>query len=877
MSGGSDTTLPADWAVLGKHQGHSMGYEMLGGSLPKVRAERYLFGAATGTPDDRDPLGALPWRVFLGTVQDESVPVCAMAEMTWDGTRDATGAASYSWSLMLLEWQQAGTAGLTWTGLDRGAAQVRSPERSDDRVPFEAARADAAQLAATVEELDFGWAAGVAALLLDGRRVVITVPPGGPVPDTDRRVQILDAVCALLPYGCRAWLSGATWTGRSEHQLRLVFAPAARAGQQEVPLGSGLPPEPQGDVARAYLAELWRMRQKEEPTAAMVEHLLDATAVVPVQEAAQALHLLREMDLLSSVVSDIKQGRGNLRDVVRLLHLHPMESLAEHHQVVLVSFLFRLVPGAEGVQARELLERQWLGSTPRLLATDVIALGATSESFARAKSHLVVLREFETRHPGMFDELFTALVTAPRQDPVWVGELAYFVERKYAHTSAVADRIVLGRADVGRAWLASLMEPGRDRSPLARIVGSSSAAGLGEWPGWLRFAGVITGCFTADQAMEADAAEFTAAHAKGIGWRVALEIAADNRRPAAVGLMWPTLREVLRSDRRRELPALLNTVASPDATESMPRAAADADLLDLLIRADGSGSRGAAALPRLARLTGQELLDGYADAVVRRIERDPALTDLAIEALLGDAPGDARWTVLQRLMRRLRSTESTVLDGLASRLTRDTYEPWLDLELTDGTLRSLECRPGLDWLRPARDVRLAIRNGQSYPHWCGIVTAAYGERGFSRQLLHEVASAIQRYGPLFAFYASVELDKQRTALGIELYRALHRSGRYTALVRQMRGFSTGQMHGHQQRLDALGTPPPPSTQPTGASSQDRPPVVGAPQPPYPQGFAPVPEGVPSVSDHQDHQHHQGHQGRSGWHRPSNPFRKRGPQ
>ncbi|MCM2430829.1 hypothetical protein [Streptomyces sp. RKAG337] len=877
MSGGSDRTLPADWAVLGKHQGHSMGYEMLGGSLPKVRAERYLFGAATGTPDDRDPVGALPWRVFLGTVPDESVPVCAVAEMTWDGTRDATGAASYSWSLMLLEWQQAGTAGLTWTGLDRGAARVRSPERSDDRVPFEAARADAAQLAATVEELDFGWAAGVAALLLDGRRVVITVPPGGPVPDTDRRVQILDAVCALLPYGCRAWLSGATWTGRSEHQLRLVFAPAARAGQMEVALGSGLPPEPQGDTARAYLTELWRMRQKQEPTVAMVEHLLAATTVVPVQEAAQALHLLREMDLLSSVVSDIKQGRGNLRDVVRLLHLHRMESLGEHHQAVLVSFLFRLVPGPDGGQARELLEQHWLRSTPRLLAGDVIALGATSDSFARAKSHLGVLREFEARHPGLFDELFTALVTAPGQDPVWVGELAYFVERKHAHTSAVADRIVLDRSDVGHAWLASLMEPGRDRSPLARIVASAIAADLDRWPGWLRFAAVITGRLAPDQAIEADAADFTSAHAKGTGWRVALEIAAENRQPATVGLLWPALREVPRSDHRRELSALLNAVASPDATESMPRAAADADLLDVLVRAHDS-SRTIAPLPRLARLTGQEVLDGYADAVVRRIDADPVLKDLAIETLLGDAPGDARWTVLQRLMRRLRSTESTVLDGLVTRLTRDTYEPWLDLDLTDGTLRSLERRPGLDWLRPVRDVRLALRNGQSYPHWCGIVTAAYGERGFSRQLLHEVASAVERYGPLFAFYASVELEKQRTTLGIELYRALHRSGRYTALVRQMHGFSTGQVHRHQQLLAALGTPPQPSAQPTGGSSQDRPPVAGAPQPPYQQPFAPtpvpVPEGGPAVSDDQDHQ------GRSGWHLPSlpsMPFRKRGPQ
>ncbi|WP_433893198.1 hypothetical protein [Streptomyces sp. CA-111067] len=873
MSGGPDDTLPADWAVLGKHQGRSMGYEVLAGSFSAASAGRYLFSATTGTPDDRDPAGALPWLVFLGTVPDEPGPACAVVETTWDGTRDATGAAGFSWGLVLLEWEQAGAAALTWTGLGRGAAALRLPAESGDRLPLPAAPADADELAATVEELGFGWAAGVAALLLDGRRVVITAPPGGTLPDPDTRVRILDAVCALLPYGCRSWLSGATWTGKSDHQLRLVFASAARTGQQEVPLG-GPPPEPRGDAARGYLAELWRVRQKEQPTASVVAHLLASTAIVPVQDAASALQVLREMDLLGSVVGDIRHGRGSLTDVARLLRLHPMESLKEQHQGTLLSFLFLCVRGPDGHRARELLEEHWPRRAARLLADEILALGATGESFGLARRHLGLLREFESGHPGAFDELFTALVTGSGGNPVWIGELIAYVERTHAHTSAAADRLVMDQNEVGHAWLSSLMDPNRDRSPLSRIVAVALAEGLASWPGWLRYGGVLTGQLTPDRADESDAADFMGSQGDGGGWRAALEIARDHRTPAAISPAWPALRQALRGAHGRDVLPLLDAVAPPEATDLKPRVAADADLLHLLVPANGTGNAGgngpgigsgtgaraAAALPRLRRLAGQPAIDAYADAVAGRLRTDPVLKDPVVDALLGDAPDAVGWSVLRRLTWRISSVESTLLEGLATRLASPAYPPWLDLDLSAEMVERLECRPGLAWLRPARDLRAATGNFQSLNDWCGIFAGACRGHAVGSHALYEFGLAVAKLGLAFSFDVSVALETRRPGLGYDLYRALHESGRYPELVQRLRDHSLEEVRRHRRLLADLGLPQSPAAQPVAPPPDPgwrqgppehygRPALTSghpAPYDPAPPGYrpAPIPAPVP---------------------------------
>ncbi|MFB7546843.1 hypothetical protein [Streptomyces sp. NPDC056154] len=839
--GAGAVRLAAAWAVLGKHPGRSMGYEVLAGSLPGDRAQRYLWSATTGTPDARDPAGGLPWRVFLCGADNEAGSVCAVVDTTWDGAKDGTGAASYTWRLLLLEWRPASRAGLTWTSLDRAVSRAEHAAGRAD-VTVDAVRTTATELADTVDELGFPWAAGVAALLLDGRQVVITPPSGGVLPDVGERVRILDAVCSLLPYGCRVWLSGATWTGKAEHQLRLVLGAYARTGQQQATLRTGRPPAPQGDAARTYLAELLRVRAKRESTAEVVAHLLAATGALPLGEPDEAVRILRELDLLDSVLSAVRQGRGQVDDVRRLLELHAATTLPEQPLRVLMVFLAQCALRMDQGAARELLTRHWTPLVPEFLAADVVARPASKETFALARRYLDLLHGPVGPGPEAFDRLFTALVTTPGYDPSWVGSLAYMVENEFGYTSEVADRILVGTREAGQAWLDGLLKNrSRDFRPLARLVALTATPGAGRGPGWLRFAGVLTGHFGPADADEADAADFAAGHEDA--WRIALESARDRGQPGVVGPLWPVLRQAVLGGGQREVLRLLDAVAPPGTPGLPPEAAADADLLGILARPGGADAPSGPSMPRLRRLTAQgAVLDAYTTAVVRRAEGDPGLRDRVIGALLGAEPDPGHcWAVLTRWMRQRPSTEAVVQAELARRLTSADYSRWLDLDLSEDLMDGLD-RGGLGWLRPVRRLRRALNDRVELTEVSRIIAEACPGRSIPDPLLDEIASFMSRLGPPFAFRLTTELDRQRQGLGIAVYEVLGRSARHRALREQLIRFSTQEEIRHHRIIGALSAVPP-------APYGDRPHADPrtAPMPPSPPPQVPAPSGYPPVS------------------------------
>lgn len=801
--------LAAEWAVLGKHPGRSMGYEVLDGSLPGNRAQRYLWSATTGTPDAREPAGALPWRVFLSGADGEAGSVCAVVDTSWDGAKDGTGRPSYTWRLLLLEWWAASRAGVTWTALDRAVSRARSGSARFDAAPA-GVRATAVELADTVDRLGFEWAAGMAALLLEGGQLVITAPPGGTLPGLDERVRTLDAICSLLPYGCRAWLSGATWTGKAEHDLRLVFAASARSGQQEAPLGTGRPPTPRSQTADRYRTELLRLRTKRGSTADVVAHLLAATAALPPGDAAEAVRVLQELDMLDSVLSEIRHGRGRVDDVQRLLELHSVESLDEEQLGTVVVFLAdcALRPGAGAAQA--LLTRHWMPRVPDLLAAHVVAhvvaRASSTQTLTQAKEYLTLLLGLEEAHPGSFDRLFTALATTPGYDPAWVGSLVYTVEWEFGHDCEAVDRVLLDSREAGLAWLGMLFEAWtRDLRPLSRLVALAAETHVDQRPGWLRFAGLLTGEFGAAEVVATDAAEFAAGHRDA--WRIALETARDHGRPDVIGPMWTVLRQLVRSGGHDRMLAVLDDVAPPGATEVPPETAADADLLRVSAPIGGVGGRLAPTMRRLRRLGADDPgLDAYTTAVVRRTEAEPELKDRVVEALLGDEPdpGSASWAVLSRWMRQRPSIEPAVRAGLTWRLTSAAHARWIDLDLPEDLVDGLVHRDGLAWLRPVRQLRAAAADEAPLNELGRIVAGACPHRTFSPQLLDEVALLVRRHGSEFAFGLTTELDSQVHGLGLALYRALGGSRQYQDVREGLIRHSLQQESRHRVLLTALG-------------------------------------------------------------------------
>jgi hypothetical protein len=795
--------LAAEWAVLGKHPGRSMGYEVLGGSLPADRAQRYLWSATTGTPDARVPASGLPWRVFLSGVDGEERSVCAVVDTGWDGSKDATGRPSYTWRLLLFEWQAASRAGVTWTTLDRAVSRGGSAPARYEAPPL-AART-AAELADAVDRLGFEWAAGAAALLLDGQQLVITAPPHGTMPDLDERVRTLDAVCSLLPYGCRAWLSGATWTGKAEHDLRLVFAASARTGQQEVPLGTGRPPAPRSETAGRYLTELLRIRAKRESTADVLAHLLAATTALPPRGAGEALRILQELDLMDSVLNDIRNGRGRVSDVQRLLDLHAVESLHERQLQTVVVFLAGCARRPDGGAAQALLTRHWTPQVPELLAAHVLANPASKQTLELAREHLTLLFELQGAPTGPFERLFTVLASTPGYDPAWVGCLAYMVEKEFAYDSEVVDRVLVRSREAGLAWLDLLLKArSRDLRPLSRLVALAAEAGVDHRPGWLRFAGLLTGEFGVDEVAATDAPEFTSTHQDA--WRIALETARDHGRPTVIGPMWAVLRQLVRGGRHHEVLTALDAVAPPGVPDVPPETAADADLLRVSAPISGAGPQLTPPMPRLRRLAADDPgLDAYAATVVRRIEGEPELRDRVVEALLGDEPDPgSSWRVLSLWMRRQPSIELTVRAALVRRLTSAAYSGWIDLDLPEDLVDALVHRDGLRWLRPVRQLRAVAVDGASKREIGQIVATACPRRVFTPQLLDEIVSLVRRRGPRYTLDFTTELEEQARGLQMELYHALGSSARYGDVLDGLIRFSMGEENRHRRIQAALG-------------------------------------------------------------------------
>ncbi|MFK0201097.1 hypothetical protein [Streptomyces lavendulae] len=789
--------LSADWSVVGKYPGRTMGYEVLRGSLPSDRAERYYWAAATGTPDDLEPAGGLPWRVFLSGVPGESGPVCALVETTWDGSADGTGAPSYTWRLLVVDWSPATAARLTWTALDRAAPRAQ-PDPAETALGIGAGRTTAAELARTVDRLGFDWAAGVAALLLEGRQVAIVAAPGAGLPDTDERVLILDAVCSLLPYGCRAWLSAATWTGQSEHRLMLVFAAAARTGQAEARLGAGSPPpDPGTGVGREYLNELLRLRAGRESTAELVGHLLGATEPVSSRDPRSALRTLREVDLLDTVLTEIRQDGGELGDVQRVLDTYGPNGLTEGQLGLLLPFVARHAPV-------EVLLRYWSPLTPRLLADDVLTKGASPATFTRATQYLRVLRGVEAYRPGAFDELFTAMATEPAQEPGWVAQLIYRTEHELGHTSEAADLVLIGSREVRDAWLRTLLKDrSHDLAPLRRIV-RSAVRDTGNCPaGWLRFAAVLTGDLRAGQVTASDVTEFTDAGEDA--WRIALDAAGRNGTPAVIGLMWSCLREVALRTAPQQLLTELNRVAAPGGPGLEPEAAADADLLcamaGAILRGQGPTTP---TMPRLRGLTDPGAARPSASALIGRIDADPEVKRLAVEALLGDRPDPASWSVLSQLMRQRPSTEEVVCDGLERRLAADAG-PWIDA-LPEELVSAFGRRQRLSWLRPVWQLRKAVLAGEDLVELGRVVVEACPDRSVPPALLAELIPVLYTRGPRAVYEFGYELDRRAPGLGMALYRALGQSEWARDVRAQLRQFSYVETERHYQILTLLGVP-----------------------------------------------------------------------
>ncbi|MER7753323.1 hypothetical protein [Kitasatospora sp. NPDC097643] len=859
------TAAPATvhWAILGKHPGRAMGYEVLGTSLDEDRARRYLWGAQTGTPNVRHPeeTGGRPWRIFLSGVEGERTAACAMVEQDWDGTsRDGTGAPIITSRLLLLEWPQAVGAGISWSALADAATGLRWPDPGDGPagpLRLDLAPASPAELAAVIDDVGFDWAACVAALLTDGHRVTLTAGTRD-LPTPERRVRIVDAIAALLPYGCRSWLSAANWTGEAEHWVQLTFAETARSGRTAVRYGAPTA-QPTGQGAAAYLAELRRLHAKGLPTVELVTHLLAATAPLRRADGPEMLRSLREVDVVDAVLAQIREGRGRVEDVARVLRSPGLARLDPDGRRDLFVFLARVATPAgtsAGTAPRDeravgLLHTHWPAELPRWLAAAALADPDVAHGFDQCFVWLDLLRELHGPGSAAFTGMLAAVAdpdrpaagALSRQD--WVGAVAFKAQQRFGAEAEPVDLVLIRYPDCGRAWVHTAFGHGGPApDALARLLHVAAGERLTSTTGWLRFTAYLCGVLDEHHLVRAtDPADFGRG-LPGECWREILDLAVRHRRPNAVSYLWASYWEVAAGPKGPELAAVLSgcaEVLEEDAGSARAVCAAELDLLRLVatrgqdvpfaglerLLAQGPTAPAHRVPGHRAPAPGRDTgwVDSYARQLTERMTgaASEALVQRVVEQVLGSHPDPARSPVLRRLVERQPRAEEALVKALDQRLL--TGDPaWFELDLPPRVVAALDQRPGRRWILLLAQIR-HIAQGPADPDGLAAALAEAYHGRYTTDLPTEVVPAVARWTPRQVDRLAAELWYLAQPLAKQLYPDLLR----TREAAQLRVALL--QHGHQelQRLqyayDVLGYDGwQPATAPAATQPADQPPT-----------------------------------------------------
>ncbi|HLK72996.1 MAG TPA: hypothetical protein VKU77_05035 [Streptosporangiaceae bacterium] len=146
-------------------------------------------------------------------------------------------------------------------------------------------------LAATVREF-FRPLAAAAAALLDYQQVAVT---GAMDLRLDRRLALLDAIAALLPYGFRADLSVSSAVDRKiAHRIRLVLTEDPADGQYETALDVAHSPPPGGPGRRYF--EMLLEREEKYGLGAVLGHLWSAKGPYTFADPWAALDVLADLN-----------------------------------------------------------------------------------------------------------------------------------------------------------------------------------------------------------------------------------------------------------------------------------------------------------------------------------------------------------------------------------------------------------------------------------------------------------------------------------------------------------------------------------------------------------------------------------------------------
>lgn len=323
--------LDAHWALHGKRPGSREDYGVLAASTLFSHDEfaSVIAHFSPGTPPtQRSPaddsrqrdIGQLPWVILNWAGKDDELHL-GLAILRATAEVDGVGRQIAETSYFLISYAALAEHGqvISYADLYDAVKDVRLPREDGQPIALNVPALDRDELARRVAAIGERSVSLVADRLLSGP-VTITKADGSSLPE---RLEFLDAVAAMLPYGYRTKLAASTWSDSGvRHRIRLAFAERRYSGAQACAWRS----EPDGVPAGTggYLGQLERLRGRSDDSlktfdlSYIIGHLATDTKAQRFDQPKNAVDSLAFIDLPFAVLSAVRAGRaepGRVREL----------------------------------------------------------------------------------------------------------------------------------------------------------------------------------------------------------------------------------------------------------------------------------------------------------------------------------------------------------------------------------------------------------------------------------------------------------------------------------------------------------------------------------------------------------------------------------
>lgn len=219
--------LNVEWAMRGKEPGSLNDYSVLACSGGKFQAADYdaimsFFSTGVPAPSLRPEFPPIWVTLNWQGILEERYLGLSVNRLS--GSVDAFGRPIVSTSYFCFSYKALAEGGLSYIDLYLSVEPLQLPATDGKPIELMVRRLADQKILSAIESFDADIVARTASLLLNGPVNIV----GAEKVDLHNRIQFIEAVASLLPYGIRASLAATTWAeARSRHGMRLAFTDQA--------------------------------------------------------------------------------------------------------------------------------------------------------------------------------------------------------------------------------------------------------------------------------------------------------------------------------------------------------------------------------------------------------------------------------------------------------------------------------------------------------------------------------------------------------------------------------------------------------------------------------------------------------------------------